>query len=127
MRNPRRYGSVYVGKLIRFDIVGGESSASEEAKVRQKLLLDIQANPAATRVVADGRDVGRLAGYRGQLRGLLVATHAGAGQKSRERDFARLSRKIKAPLDFEDQLKLAETRVQSRAVGGSREVKDTGA
>src|SRR5215831_17515209 len=83
--------------------------------------------PAATRVAADGRDVGRLAGYRGQLRGILVATHAAAAQKSGERDFARLSPKIMAPLDFEDQLKLAETRVQNRAVGGSREVKDTGA
>ena len=58
-REPRRYGSVYVGKLIRFDIVGGESRASEEAKVRQNLLLDIEANPATTSIAADGRNVGR--------------------------------------------------------------------
>src|SRR5262249_47211449 len=118
---------VYVGKLIRFDIVGGESGASEEAKVRQKLLLDIEANPAATGVAADGRDVGRLPGYRSQLRGILGATHTAPAQKSTHLDFARLSPEIMAPLDFEDQLKLAETRVQNRAVGRSREVKDTGA
>src|SRR5262249_4062761 len=105
-KTPRRYGSVYVGKLIRFDIVGGQSRASEEAKVRQKLLLDIEANPAATRVAADGRNVGRLAGYRSQLRGILVAAPAAAAQKTGDRDFARLSPEIMAPLNLTTHLKL---------------------
>src|SRR5215471_2431475 len=91
------------------------------------LLLDIEANPAATRVAADGRDVGRLAGYRSQLRGILVAAHPAAAQKSSDRDFARSSPEIMAPLDFKDQLKLAKPRIQTLAVWDNREVKDAGA
>ena len=53
-----------------------------------------------------------------------VAAHAPAAQVTRQCQFARLSPQIMAPLDFKNQLKLAEAGIQLFTVRDNRQIED---
>ena len=51
---------VDVGKLVGFHLTIGEPDTDKNAKVRIKLLLQVETDAGTAAVLADGRDVGRL-------------------------------------------------------------------
>ena len=72
-------GAVDIGEFVRLDVTVGPAGADESAEIGRDFLLDIHADAAAALILADGGDVGRAAGDRGQCDRIGEATHAGRG------------------------------------------------
>jgi hypothetical protein len=97
----------------------GPPSAGEQPHSFRDLLLEVDAQARSAGVLAHRRE--RVASVKarglGEVDGLLEIPHPSADQKAGDLEFARLTPKLMPFLDFSNQLKLLEGRVQ--AVGGA--------
>ena len=109
--------AVDVGEFIGFFVAIRETGAGKETDIGNELLLQVHADAAAALVLPHGGDIGGASRQRGQLDGVLEASHPAARQKAGDRDLAGLIPDGISPLDFTDPLELSERRIE---VGGIR-------
>jgi hypothetical protein len=86
------------------------------------LLLQVHIQTRFGAVLSHGRNVGWPTGLLSQRDGSLVGSQSRAGQKAGHRNFAGAIPERVAPLDFAVELKLAEARIEIRAIGDGRDI-----
>ena len=114
-RNTGGNGAVDVGEIPRLDVAVGPAGAREHADGLRDLLLDIEADTGATLIFAHQRkrETGIGAGCLRQVDRILEASGVTAAEEAGDLDLAGLSPQLVPFLDFADQLKLLEGRVET--------------
>ena len=83
-------GAVDVGEFVGFLVAIRDSGAGKEANIGHQLLLQVHADTTPALVLPHGGDIGGPSRQRGQLDGVLEASHPPARQKSADRQLAGL-------------------------------------
>ena len=127
-RNAAGNGAVDVGEIPWLDVAVGPAGAGEHADGFIDLLLQIEAHTGAALIDAHERkgEAGIGAGCLRQADRIREASRITAADEPSDLQLARLSPQLVPFLDFADQLKLAECRVETvgrrveRAAGRGR-------